>query len=68
MNRLPYSKIRELIHYSRGGGYTNTVTLPNNAFSFQINGVDEWTYIYTDYDVFAKQARKFFVLVTKNED
>ena len=25
-------------------------------------------YIYTDYDVFAKQARKFFVLVTKNED
>ena len=52
----------------QGGGYTNTVTLPNNAFSFQINGVDEWTYIYTDYDVFAKQARKFFVLVTKNED
>ena len=32
----------------QGGGYTNTVTLPNNAFSFQINGVDEWTYIYTD--------------------
>lgn len=50
----------------QGGGYTNMVTLPNNAFSFQISGVDEWDYIYTDYDVFAKQARKLFVLVTKN--
>ena len=51
-----------------GGGYTNTIDLPGNAFSFPINGVDEWTYIYTDYDVFAKQARKFYVLVTKVEN
>lgn len=45
--------------------YSASITVPNNAFSFNINGVDDWTYIYTDYDVFAKQARKFFVLVTK---
>jgi len=42
-----------------------SVTVPNNAFSFNINGVDDWTYIYTDYDVFVKKARKFFIMVTK---
>jgi len=42
-----------------------SVTVPNNAFSFNINGVDDWTYIYTDYDVFVKKARKFYIMVTK---
>lgn len=48
--------------------YTNSITIPNNAFSFQINGVDDWNNIYGDYDVFAKKARKFFVMVTKVTD
>lgn len=48
-------------------GYNLKVTIPNNAFVFNINGVDDWTYIYTDYDVFVKKARKFYVMVTKNE-
>lgn len=46
-------------------GYDLSVTVPNNAFSFSINGVDDWTYIYSDYDVFVKKARKFYVMVTK---
>jgi hypothetical protein len=46
-------------------GYDLSVTVPNNAFSFNINGVDDWTYIYTDYDVFVKKARKFYIMVTK---
>lgn len=44
-----------------------SVTVPNQAFSFSINGVDDWTYIYTDYDVFVKKARKFYVMVTKQD-
>jgi hypothetical protein len=48
-----------------GSGYLNTITIPNQAFSFAISGTDEWTYIYTDYDVFARQARKLFIFVTK---
>lgn len=48
-------------------GYNLKVTIPNNAFVFNINGVDDWTYIYTDYDVFVKKARKFYIMVTKDE-
>lgn len=51
--------------YDMGNG--KSVTVPNNAFVFTINGVDDWKYIYTDYDVFVKKARKFFVMVTKEE-
>lgn len=46
-------------------GNNLSVNVPNNAFSFNINGVDDWTYIYTDYDVFVKKARKFYIMVTK---
>jgi len=49
--------------YDMGNGLS--VTVPNNAFSFNINGVDDWTYIYTDYDVFVKKARKYYIMVTK---
>lgn len=48
-------------------GYNHSVTVANNAFAFNINGVDDWTYIYTDYDVFVKKARKYFIMVTKQE-
>lgn len=48
-------------------GNNLTVTVPNQAFAFTINGVDDWSYIYTDYDVFVKKARKFYVMVTKEE-
>ncbi len=46
-------------------GYGLSVTVPNNAFSFNINGIDDWTNIYSDYDVFVKKARKYYIMVTK---
>ncbi len=48
-------------------GYGNSVTVSNRAFLFNIGGVDDWTYIYTDYDVFVKKTRKLFIMVTKEE-
>lgn len=48
-------------------GNNLSVTVSNNAFAFNINGVDDWTYIYTDYDVFVKKARKYYIMVTKQE-
>lgn len=48
-------------------GWNQSVTIPSNAFSFVLNGQDDWTNIYSDYDKFAKKPRKYFVLVTKTE-
>ena len=48
-------------------GYNLSVTVPNNAFHFNIGGVDDWSYIYTDYDVFVKKTRKLYVMVTKED-
>lgn len=46
-------------------GNNHSFTVENNAFSFNINGTDDWTYIYSDFDKFAKKARTFFVPVTR---
>jgi hypothetical protein len=49
--------------YELGDGFN--ITVPNNAFSFNLSGTDDWTNIYNDYDKFVKRPRKFFVMVTK---
>lgn len=49
--------------YDLGNG--KSVTIPNNAFSFTLNGVDDWTNIYSDFDKFAKKPRKYYIMVTK---
>jgi len=46
-------------------GYDHSINVPNNAFSFALNGQDDWTNIYSDYDKFAKKARKYFIMVTR---
>lgn len=50
------------------GDYTvyegKVLTVENNAFGFNLSGVDDWTNIYSDYDKFVKRPRIFFVLVT----
>jgi hypothetical protein len=45
--------------------YGNNIIIPDNAFSFILNGTDDESNIYSDYDKFVKKPRKFFVLVTK---
>ncbi|MCC8171988.1 MAG: hypothetical protein LIP00_09435 [Parabacteroides sp.] len=49
--------------YELGNG--KTVTVENNAFSFNLNGTDDWTHIYSDFDKFAKKPRKYYIMVTK---
>ncbi len=46
-------------------GHGKSVTIPNNAFSFSLSGVDDWTNIYSDFDKFARKPRKFYIMVTK---
>lgn len=50
------------------GDYTvyegKVLTVEQNAFGFNLSGVDDWTNIYSDYDKFVKRPRIFFVLVT----
>lgn len=46
-----------------GNGYSMKVE--NNAFAFNLNGTDDWTNIYSDFDKFAKKARRFWISVTK---
>lgn len=48
-----------------GNNIEHWITIPHNAFSFQLSGTDDWTHIYSDYDKFVKKPRKFFVMVTK---
>jgi hypothetical protein len=36
----------------------------NMALVFKLNGVDDWTNIYSDYDKFAKRPRLFMIAVT----
>lgn len=40
-----------------------TLTVPAAALQFNLNGVDDWTNIYSDYDKFVKRPRSFFVLI-----
>lgn len=42
-----------------------SMTIERNAFAFNINGTDDWDNIYSDYDKFAKKARRFWISVTK---
>jgi hypothetical protein len=46
-------------------GYDKSFTVDNQAFQFSLNGTDDWTNIYSDYDKFAKKPRIFWVSVTK---
>lgn len=48
-----------------GNGKTKTIT--NNAFAFNLNGTDDWTNIYSDYDKFVKKPRRFWIDVTKKD-
>jgi hypothetical protein len=45
--------------------YNHTIIIPNNAFSFNLNGTEDWSNLYTDYDKIVKNPHKFFVLITK---
>lgn len=38
-------------------------TVTNLAFVFKLQGVDDWTNIYTDYDKFVKRPRLFMIAV-----
>ncbi len=49
--------------YDLGNG--KSVTVSNNAFSFNLNGTDDWDNIYSDFDKFAKKARKYYIMITK---
>lgn len=40
-------------------------TIENNAFAFNLNGTDCWDFPFTDYDKFAKKARRYWICVTK---
>ena len=46
-------------------GYDKSFTVDNLAFQFSLNGTDDWTNIYSDYDKFAKKPRILWVSVTK---
>lgn len=46
-----------------GNGKSFTIT--DNAFTFVLNGTDDWTNIYTDYDKFVKKPRKYWISVKK---
>ncbi len=43
-------------------GYIKKIAVPNLAFNFALEGTDDWTNIYGDYDKFAKKVRNHFVL------
>ncbi|MBD8388553.1 hypothetical protein [Dysgonomonas sp. BGC7] len=49
--------------YDLGNG--KSITIANNAFSFALSGKDDWDHIYSDFDKFAKKARKYYIMVTK---
>jgi hypothetical protein len=46
-------------------GYDKSFTVDNQAFQFSLNGTDDWTNIYSDYDKFVKKPRILWVSVTK---
>lgn len=46
-------------------GYDNFFTITDYAFEFSLDGTDDWTNIYTDYDKFVKKPRKFWITVRK---
>lgn len=46
-------------------GYDKSYTITDYAFSFTLNGTDDWTNIYQDYDKFVKKPRKYWIPVKK---
>lgn len=48
-------------------GWDKTFTVTDNALAFSLNGTDDWTNIYQDYDKFVKKARKFWVSMKKKQ-
>jgi hypothetical protein len=50
------------------GSVTKTMIVPNQAFQFTVAGVDDWSTIYSDYNIFVASPHKYFVLVTKMAD
>lgn len=42
-----------------------SMNVKDNAFTFDLNGTDDWTNIYTDYDKFVKKPRKYWISVSK---
>ena len=40
------------------------LTVEHQALAFKLNGVDDWTNIYSDYDKFVKRPRIYVVMVT----
>lgn len=46
-------------------GYGKSYTVADHAFQFNLNGTDDWSNIYSDYDKFVKRPRIFWVSVTK---
>jgi len=47
-----------------GNGLSKTTT--GHAFSFDLNGTDDWGRIYSDYDKFVKKPRKYWVDLIKD--
>ncbi|KKL45234.1 hypothetical protein LCGC14_2357720 [marine sediment metagenome] len=48
-----------------GNGLSNTVE--NRAFVFELNGVDDYDNIYSDYDKFVRNPRKYWIEITKQD-
>lgn len=48
-----------------GNGLSKTIE--NMAFAFDLNGTDDWDNIYSDYDKFVKNPRRYWIDVTKIE-
>lgn len=48
-------------------GWGKSFTVTDHALAFSLNGTDDWTNIYQDYDKFVKKARKFWVTIKKQE-
>lgn len=46
-------------------GYDKNFEVSDHAFQFTLNGVDDWTNIYSDYDKFVKKPRIYWISVTK---
>lgn len=52
----------------QNNGQDKELEVPGNAFRFNLNGTDDWTNIYNDYDKFVKKPRSFYVLVEKVDE
>jgi len=50
------------------GSTTKTITIPNQAFQFTVDGVDDWGTIYSDYNIFVSSPHKYFVFVKKMDN